>query len=196
MWIVGMGFTVGDVETGKARRGLCCETLIWKVKVLVTQSCPPLWDPVDCSPPGSSVHGILQARILEWVAIPFSRGSSLTPKIKARSPASGNSHLCVKKSYTCLWHRRLASVFIFFECSVASSFHWPKTPLGYVQCSDDLGAPGDILPRCFTRVWLKIKICWGFPLWENSRSLNCEEELCSEFQAFDKHWINKGNSNF
>ena len=33
-------------------------------------------DPMDCSPPGSSVHGILQARILEWVAIPFSRGSS------------------------------------------------------------------------------------------------------------------------
>ena len=35
-----------------------------------------LWDPVDCSPPGSSVHWILQARILEWVAISFSRGSS------------------------------------------------------------------------------------------------------------------------
>ena len=35
-----------------------------------------LCDPMDCSPPGSSVHGILQARILEWVAIPFSRGSS------------------------------------------------------------------------------------------------------------------------
>ena len=38
----------------------------------VAQSCPPLCDPVDCSPPGSSVHGILQARILEWVAISFS----------------------------------------------------------------------------------------------------------------------------
>ena len=36
-----------------------------------------LCNPVDCSPPGSSVRGILQARILEWVAIPFSRGSSL-----------------------------------------------------------------------------------------------------------------------
>ena len=42
----------------------------------VTQSCPALCDPVDCSSPGSSVHGILQARILQWVAIPFSRGSS------------------------------------------------------------------------------------------------------------------------
>ena len=37
-----------------------------------TQSCPTLCDPVDCSPSGSSVHGILQARILEWVAISFS----------------------------------------------------------------------------------------------------------------------------
>ena len=40
------------------------------------QSCPTLCDPVDCSPPGSSVHGILQARILEWVTMPFSRGPS------------------------------------------------------------------------------------------------------------------------
>ena len=41
----------------------------------VAQSRPTLCNPVDCSLPGSSVHGILQARILEWVAIPFSRGS-------------------------------------------------------------------------------------------------------------------------
>ena len=47
-----------------------------KVKVLVTQSCLTLWDPMDRSLPGSSVHGIFQARILEWVAISFSRGSS------------------------------------------------------------------------------------------------------------------------
>ena len=46
------------------------------VCVLVAQSCLTLWDPIDCSPPGSSVHGILQARILKWVAIFFSRGSS------------------------------------------------------------------------------------------------------------------------
>ena len=44
--------------------------------VLAPQSCPTLCDPMDCSPPGSSVHGILQARTLEWVAISISRGSS------------------------------------------------------------------------------------------------------------------------
>ena len=43
---------------------------------LLAQSRLTLCDPMDCCPPGSSVHGILQARILEWVAIPFSRGSS------------------------------------------------------------------------------------------------------------------------
>ena len=42
----------------------------------VAQSCLTLCDPVDCSPPGSFIHGILQARILEWVATSFSRGSS------------------------------------------------------------------------------------------------------------------------
>ena len=50
-------------------------TLCTKVKVLVTQSCPPLWNPMDSSLPGSSVHEIFQATKLEWAAIPFSRGS-------------------------------------------------------------------------------------------------------------------------
>ena len=45
------------------------------VPCLVAQSCPTLCDPMDCSPAGSFVHGILQARILDWIAFPFSRGS-------------------------------------------------------------------------------------------------------------------------
>ena len=52
-----------------------CESQV-EVKVLVTQSYLTLCDPKDYSLPGSSVHGILQAKILEWVAIPFCRGSS------------------------------------------------------------------------------------------------------------------------
>ena len=48
----------------------------WNMCVLVAQSCPSLCNPMDYSSPGSSVHGLLQTRILEWVAIPFSRGSS------------------------------------------------------------------------------------------------------------------------
>ena len=46
------------------------------VVVLVAKLCLTLCDPMDCSPPGSSVHGISQARILEWVVVPFSRWSS------------------------------------------------------------------------------------------------------------------------
>ena len=56
-----------------------------KVKVLVLQSCPTLCHPMDCSPPGSSVYGILQARILEWIAMPSSRDLP-DPGIKPRSP--------------------------------------------------------------------------------------------------------------
>ena len=72
----------GDFVTEKEQAGMLlgcwqysvsCPGMWWKVKVLATQSCPIL---CDCSPPSSSVQGILQARILEWVAIPFSRGSS------------------------------------------------------------------------------------------------------------------------
>ena len=62
---------------------------VWATEVKwseVVQSCLTLCDPVDCSPPGSSVHGILQARILEWVAISFSRDLP-DPGIEPRSPA-------------------------------------------------------------------------------------------------------------
>ena len=53
----------------------------------VAQSCPTLCDPMDCSPPVSSVHGILQARILEWV-LPFSSPGDLpNPGIEPRCPA-------------------------------------------------------------------------------------------------------------
>ena len=58
-----------------------------KVEVLVAHSCPTLGDPMDCSLPGSSVRGIFQARILEWAAIPFSRGSSRPSRPKLRSAA-------------------------------------------------------------------------------------------------------------
>ena len=46
----------------------------------VAQSCPTLSDPMDCSLPGSSIHGIFQARVLEWGAIAFSPGGSRDPK--------------------------------------------------------------------------------------------------------------------
>ena len=60
--------------------GVGCHFLLQCMKVKseseVAQSCPTIRDPMDCSPPGLSLHGISQARILEWIAIFFSRISS------------------------------------------------------------------------------------------------------------------------
>ena len=65
-----------DVDSSRLCEALTDTLSFKKGRVLITQSCLTLCDPMDCNPPGSSVHSILQARILEWVAIPFSRGSS------------------------------------------------------------------------------------------------------------------------
>ena len=64
-------------------------------EVLVAQSCPTLCDPIECSLPGSSVHGILQARILEWVAILFSRGSS--------QPRDWTHDSCIAGGFFTVW---------------------------------------------------------------------------------------------
>ena len=66
-----------NIEYSKYIMNSKCILWKWKWK-LVTQSCPTLCDPMDCSPPGSFVHGIPQARILAWVAISFFKGSSQT----------------------------------------------------------------------------------------------------------------------
>ena len=72
-----------------------------KVKVLVTQSYLTLCDPMDCSLPGSSVHGILQARILEWAAMLFSRGSSW-PRDRTRIS-------CIASGFFTVWATREAT---------------------------------------------------------------------------------------
>ena len=73
-----------------------------EVEVLVAQSCLTLWDPMDRSPPGFSVYGISQARILEWVAIFFSRGSS---QLRDRTQAS-----CIEGRLLTIWTTREASL--------------------------------------------------------------------------------------
>ena len=70
--------------------------------MFIAQSCLTLCNPMDCSPPGSSVHGILQARILEWVAIPFSRGSS-----QARDQTQVS---CIASRFFTIWATREASM--------------------------------------------------------------------------------------
>ena len=59
----------------------------------VAQSCPTLSDPMDCSPPGSSIHGIFQARVLEWGAIAFSQHQLFESKKKHYDEATVESSL-------------------------------------------------------------------------------------------------------
>ena len=70
------------------------------VKVKVTHLCPALFDPMDCSLPGSSVLGILQSRILEWVAVPSSRGSSW--------PRDWTRVSCIAGRFFTIWATRKA----------------------------------------------------------------------------------------
>ena len=78
----------------------------------VAQSCPTLRHPIDCSLPGFSVHGIFQARVLEWVVISFSRGSS-RPRDRTR--------------VSCIVDRCFTLQFssVQFSCSVVSNSLWP-----------------------------------------------------------------------
>ena len=75
--LIMMGFSEAQILEKPHQPGHDTESFLFSVccaKLL--QSCPTVCDPTDCSPPGSSVHGILQAGILEWLAMPSSRGSS------------------------------------------------------------------------------------------------------------------------
>ena len=71
-------FLIVSVTTTTASNFHCCSLLLLLL-LLSLQSCPTLCDPIDGSPPGSSVHGIFQARVLEWVAIAFSGSLLLVP---------------------------------------------------------------------------------------------------------------------
>ena len=87
------------VSPGK-NTGVGCHFLLQCIKVKsqseVAQSCPTLCDPMDCSPPGSSVHGIFQARVLEWCAIAFSSMALVSPKTSDLSSSHSQTCLCVR----------------------------------------------------------------------------------------------------
>ena len=87
-----------------------------QVKVLVTWSWPTLCNTMDCSPPDSSVHGVLQARILKWVAIPFSRGFSWPRDWTLISHTAGR--------FLTMWFTREAHILVTtvkFQCHLTFS---------------------------------------------------------------------------
>ena len=94
----GIRFQTADGELSNFVLKMCV-----RMHAKLLQTCPTLCDPTDCSPPGSSVHGILQARELQWVAMPFSRGSS-QPRNK---PITGSSVMISRFSTTSVsWDAR------------------------------------------------------------------------------------------
>ena len=80
--------------------------------MLVAQSCPTLWDPMDYGPSGSSVHEIFQTRILEWIAISFSRGSS--------RPRDWTQVSCTAGRFFTDWATREA----YLICFSLNEFRW------------------------------------------------------------------------
>ena len=92
---------------------------ICEVCVLVTQSCLTLCDPMECSPPDSSVHRILQARVLERVAISSSRGSSWRRITGGNGAQGGNPGLL------CLLHWQVGSLCTEAPGNPILTLHFP-----------------------------------------------------------------------
>ena len=118
----------------------------------VTQSCPTLCDPVDCSPPGSSVHGILQARILEWVAISFSREFS--------QPRDGTWVSCRETLYP-LSHQGSHHSFLFIYFSFIFT-RWRLITLQYWS------------GFCHTLTWISHGVTCILDVWK--KWLQCPQE--------------------
>ena len=99
---------------------------VWCVSV--AQSCLTLHDPMECSPPGFSVHGILQARILEWVAIAFSSGIRVGPKSSDRCYHKKRGH--TESPRVAVWRlgQRLEWVAIPLPGDLPNSAIKPRSP--------------------------------------------------------------------
>ena len=149
--------------------------------VLVAQSCPALYDPMVCSPPGSSVHGILQARILEGVAVPFSRVSSWprdqTHILRAHSLPSGPPG---KPLRLCVFVPRLETSRVRILSLLQWIFPTQELYRGLLHCRRVLyqlsyeGSPYDIITQ--PRKIYKYIIHFGKP------SLNIDSYFCWKYR--------------
>ena len=159
-----------------------------KVKGEAAQTCPTHCDPKDCSLPGSSIHGILQARILEWVAISFSRGSS-RPRDWTRVSHTADRLFTVWATREALqsadwetketapatpamrgrcWHPSWACMF-----PVLTFYITVKCPLEVqlLLSQDRLGCLGSFVFPC--KLWIFfVLILWKIPIQEHGVSLH------------------------
>ena len=127
--VIFWGRSTYNFETFISQTFMLCFPLlkIVSVYVLDTQSCPTLWNFMDCSPPRSSDNGILQARILEWITISFSRASS-QPRDRTRVS-------CIAGRFFTVWATReaLNIVYLHFLYGKKQTFnvtflHKPQGP--------------------------------------------------------------------
>ena len=129
-------------------------------EVLVSHSCLTLCSPMDCSPSGSSVHGIFQARILGWVAISFSWGSS--------PPRDWTRVFCTAGRFFTDWATREAHVYIYV-CTYALCTRCPLSAhLFQHACGKDFPVPLALLCdldwRSLIYVWLLLLVYFGCDL--------------------------------
>ena len=133
---------------GHCRTALCA-------CVLSPQLCLTLCDPVDCSPPGSSVHGTLQVRILQWVAMPSSRGSSQP------------------RDWTCISMSPASAGGLF---TTSATWEAPEN-----SNRDSSTKPGIKLPYDLTIPLLLGRRPWGSRNWKQQRTCEqCEKDMCSQ----------------
>ena len=115
---------------------------------LVAQLCPTLCNPKDCSPPGFSINGILQARILKWVAISFSRGSSC-PRDRTRIS-------CLSRQTLSHWASREVQAYMHSTDKRQHS-SWDASPQASWYRDDSVLSPSCTSPR------LQHTCCWRSP---------------------------------
>ena len=154
---------------------------------MCAQVCPTLCDPIDCNPPGFSVHGIISARILEWVAIPFSRVSSW-PGIKSTSlvsPGLGRTHIEL------YWNTKNRTRVIFratwIHCYLVESkkknyiFCWLKLTASFFKICSRYIDEIKLLVLQEVKLLQNLILFWNikFPCWYQSRDR--EVSLCSQY---------------
>ena len=122
---LGSAHEIDSCETGREKGK---DTSSSSGAMWATQLCPTLFDPMDCSPSDSSGHGILQARILEWVAIPFS-GESSWPRDRTQGSNPGLLHR--RQILCCLSYQGPVSRQRLWHMSELSVLESPGAPMGW-----------------------------------------------------------------
>ena len=146
------------------------QPLIGKTEGAVAQSCLILCDPMDCSPPGSSVHGISQARILEWIAMPSSRGSS-----QPRDRTLVFCGSCISRwilYHWVIWKAQLKAIFNGLPQRLWFSSFFSSAPVWGCNTHPRIFSVGRLLSgwcvllwTCDVMTWMQLKLLKRSPTW-------------------------------